>query len=55
MLRGLGLLLPVLVLGGLLQSEVALSGDCTSFYMSTLLSGDENSAVDHLQLQVLLE
>lgn len=55
MLRGLGLLLPVLVLGGLLHSEVVLSGDCRSFHMSTVLSGDENSAVDHLQLQVLLE
>lgn len=48
MLRGLGLLLPVLVLGALLHSEVALSGDCTSFHVSQVLSGDENSPVQLL-------
>lgn len=45
MLRGLGLLLPVLVLGGLLHSEVVLSWDCASFHVSWVLSGDENSPV----------
>lgn len=38
MLRGLGLLLPVLVLGGLLHPEVVLAGDRTSFHMCQVLT-----------------
>ena len=49
MLRGLGLLLPVLVFGGLLHSKVMLSGGCTSFHMSKVLSGDKISAAERLQ------
>lgn len=48
MLRGLGLLLPALVLGALLHHEVAMSGDCMSSHVSQVLSGDENSPVQLL-------
>lgn len=37
MLRGLGLLLPALVLGALLHHEVAMSGDCMSLHMSQVM------------------
>lgn len=53
MLQGLGLLLPALVLGALLHHEVAMSGDCMSFHMSQVLSGDENSPVQLLGSSLL--
>lgn len=54
MLRGLGLLLPVLVLGGLLHSEVGSSGACKSLPVPRVLSGDENSAAQVLWYKLMM-
>lgn len=51
MLRGLGLLLPVLGLGALLRFEVVLSGAAV-FHMFQVSSGGHNCGVAQLQQQL---